>query len=148
MTRINLMGALMAAGLVMGIASCNEDPVRPADVEPRLARVEQMGSDKDARRAELLDELPGFAGYFREGGRLVVMMVEDRSSASEAREVIREYLRGRTRNSSPEGVALSLSRADNVVTRPAQYDLRQLVTWKRQLSELATSNAEWVGIRI
>jgi len=90
----------------------------------------------DDRKAALVDEVPGFAGVFREGDRLVVMIKGEPPQTEAVRAGLTSYLsRGEA-----SAVAMARDRTETISIRPALYDARELQTWREAVrSEVFSS---------
>jgi hypothetical protein len=123
------LGSALALALL--VAACTEQPTTPTApnrAEPNLSSVAPRSGIEhpgEAAFEEISQTVPSFAGYFLEGGQLVVYVTD--LSQAQAAEAVRRV------NSTGRGDAL-LAHASTVV-RPARYSFLQLRQWRDQIEQ-------------
>ena len=102
----------------------------PRDLFPDGSVRFLLGHATTKREMLLVDDLPGFAGFYKENGRLVVLLKDNSSHLTAARGVIGEFFRTPPRGGSPEVTANLTSQVNDMIARSAVFDFRELQGWR------------------
>lgn len=140
---------LVSLGLLSTLAACEADsPAAPDGTTPVYSVSTSRGYlDYDDRLALLTQDLPGFAGFYVDQGRLLVRMKDGASSIDEAREKVGDFLAQEAGGgqAAADRARLRVSRMETV---PAEYDFAELHAWYSHITGqvLPLEGISWADI--